>query len=43
MQVKSITECSAILLTFIRQPFVITIFVLLIFSGRLSQVLLYVK
>ena len=40
MQVKSITE-SAILLTFIKLPFVIKIFALSIFSGRLSQVLLY--
>ena len=46
MQVKSIAECStgehsAILLTFIKLSFVIKIFVLSIFSGRFSQVLLY--
>ena len=34
-------EHSAILLTFIKLPYVIKIFVLFIFSGRLRQVLLY--
>ena len=34
-------EHSAILLTFIKLPFVIKIFVLSIFSGRFTQVLLY--
>ena len=32
MQVKSIAECSAILLTFIKLPFVIKIYVLSIFE-----------
>ena len=32
MQVKSIAECSAILLTFIKLPFVIKIFILSIFE-----------
>ena len=41
MQVKSVAECSAILLTFIKLPFVIKIFNLSILSGRLKQVLLY--
>ena len=48
MQVKSIAECSpckgehsAILLTFIKLPFVIKIFVLSILSVCLRQVLLY--
>ena len=45
MQVKSIAECSkgehsAILLTFIKEPFVIKIFILSILSGRFTQVLL---
>ena len=45
MQVNSIAECShsAILLTFVKLPFVIKIFVLSIFSGCLTQVLLYIK
>ena len=46
MQVKSILlqgEHSAILLTCIKLPFVIKIFVLSIFSGRFTQVLLYVE
>ena len=34
-------EHSAILLTFIKLPFVIKIFVLSILSGRFTQVLLY--
>ena len=34
-------EHSAIILTFIKQPFVIEIFILSIFSGRFTQVLLY--
>ena len=43
MQVKSITlEHSAILLTFIKLPFVINIFVLSILSGRFTQILLYI-
>ena len=47
MQVKSIAECSkgehyAILLTFIKLPFVIKIFVFVYFSGRFTQVLLYI-
>ena len=41
MQVKSIAECSAILSTFIKLPFVIKIFVLSFFGGRFTQVLLY--
>ena len=46
MQVKNIAECSkgehsAILLTLIKLPFVIKIFVLSILSGHLRQVLLY--
>ena len=45
MQVKSIAEClkghPAILSTFIKLPFVIKIFILSIFEGRLRQVLLY--
>ena len=46
MQVKIIAECSmgehsAILLTRIKLPFVIKIFILSIFSGCLRQVLLY--
>ena len=40
MQVKSIGEHSATLSTFIKLPFVIKIFVLSIFEGRLRQVLL---
>ena len=52
MQVKSIAECSkgslmkvqaehsAILLTFIKLPFAIKIFVCLFLSGRFTQVLL---
>ena len=36
MQVKSIAECSAILLTFIKLPFVIKIFVLSIFEWPLK-------
>ena len=40
MQVKSIAD--TILLTFIKLPFVIKIFVMSILSGRLRQVLLYV-
>ena len=48
MQVKSIAECSkgehsAILLTFIKLPFVIEILVLSILSGRFTQVLLYMS
>ena len=50
MQVKIIAECSKafciiyiILLTFIKLPFVIKISVLSILSGRLRQVLLYIK
>ena len=35
-------EHSAILLTFIKLPFVLKIFVLSIFSGRLRQVLVYI-
>ena len=44
MQVKSIAEWehSAILSTFIKLPFVIKIFVLSIFSGRLRQVSQYI-
>ena len=45
MQVKSFAECykhSAMLLTFIKLPLVIKIFVLSILSGRLRRVLLYV-
>ena len=34
MQVKSIAECSEILLTFIKLPFVIKIFVLFIFEWQ---------
>ena len=46
MQVESIAECSkgehsAILLTFIKLPFVIKIFALFIFECRFTQVLLY--
>ena len=48
MQVKSIAECSkgegghsAILLTFIKLPFVIKIFVLSFLSGCLRHVFLY--
>ena len=44
MQVKSIAECSkhsAILLTFIKLPFAIKIFVLSFLSGCLRHVLLY--
>ena len=41
MQVKSIAECSAILSTFIKLPFVIKIFVLSFLSGCLRHVLLY--
>ena len=40
MQVKSIEEHSAIVLTFIKLPFVFKTF-LSVFSGRLRQVLLY--
>ena len=36
MQVKIIAECSAILLTFIKSPFVIKIFVLSIFDRSLK-------
>ena len=36
-------EHSAILLTFIKLPYVIKIFVLSILSGRLRQVLLYIS
>ena len=36
-------EHSAIRLTFIKLPFVITIFVFLFLSGRFRQVLLYMK
>ena len=36
-------EHSAILLTFIKLPFVLKIFVLSIFSGRFTQILLYVQ
>ena len=39
MQVKG--EHSAILLTFIKLPFVINVFVLSIFEGPFTQVLLY--
>ena len=47
MQVKYIEECSkgehsAILLTFIKLPFVIKIFVLPFLSGRIKHVLLYI-
>ena len=35
-------EHSAILLTFMKQPFVIKIFVVVILSGRFTQVLLYI-
>ena len=35
-------EHSAILLTFIKLPFAINIFVLFIFSGRFTQILLYI-
>ena len=41
MQVNIIAECSAILSTFNKQPFVIKISVLSILSGRFAQVLLY--
>ena len=42
MQVKNIAEWehSAILSTFIKQPFVIKLFVLCILSGRFTQILL---
>ena len=43
MQVKNITECSAMFSNFIKLPFVIKIFVLSILSGRFTQVLLYTK
>ena len=36
MQVKSIAECSAILLTFIKLPFAVRIFVLSIFEWSLK-------
>ena len=36
-------EHSALLLTFIRLPFVINIFVLSFLSGRFTQVLLYIQ
>ena len=38
MQVKSIAECSVILSTFIKLPFVIKIFVLSIFERPLKTV-----
>ena len=40
MQVKSQEEHSALLSTFIKQPFVFKTFVCLFLSGRLRQVLL---
>ena len=42
MQVKSIAECSAILLTYIKLQFVIKFFVLSILSGRFTQVFVYI-
>ena len=46
MEVKIIAECSkrhsTILLTFIKLPFVIKVFVMSILSGRFRQVLLYI-
>ena len=43
MQVKSIAEHSAILLTFLKLPVVIKTFVLSFLSGHFTQILLYLQ